>query len=146
MSDTQRITDIRLTESPQELRRLAADLDAFATRHALPSRVTEMLALALEEVVTNVLSYAFDDLVGRPHEILVRLVRDPGVVRATIIDDGRAFDPTSVAIDREFESLEDIEPGGWGIRLVRKLMDEVRYQRHDGRNHLELVLSTGETM
>src|SRR5262245_12548940 len=141
MSSAVLTTDIRITESPQELRRLAADLDAFAARHALPPRVTDALALAIEEVVTNVLSYAFDGPSRGSHEIIVRLVRDPGVVRATIIDDGRAFDPTSVPIDREFHSLDDIEePGGWGIRLVRKLMDEVRYQRHDGHNHLELVL------
>ena len=44
--DAELITDIRITESPQELRRLAADLDAFAVRHALPSRVTDTLALA----------------------------------------------------------------------------------------------------
>lgn len=146
MSDADLITDIRITESPRELRRLAADLDAFAERHALPSRVTDTLALAIEEVVTNVLSYAFDDLGSGPHQIHVRLVRDPGVVRATIIDDGRAFDPTAVPIDREFESLDEVELGGWGIRLVRKLMDEVRYRRYDGHNHLELVLSTGETI
>ena len=146
MGDTERITEIELSESPRELRRLAADVDAFAERHALSARVTDTLALALEEIVTNVLSYAFDDVGNAPHEIRVQLVRDPGVVRATIIDDGREFDPTTVPIDREFASLDDVEPGGWGIRLVRKLMDDVRYRRHDGRNHLELVLSTGEAM
>jgi anti-sigma regulatory factor (Ser/Thr protein kinase) len=144
MPGVEPVVDIRLTESPRELRRLGARVRAFAEGHALSAGATDALGLALEEVVTNVISYAFDDTGQTRHEIHVRLARDPGAVTVTVTDDGRPFDPTAVEIDRSASSLEEVEPGGWGIRLVRQLMNDVRYHRQDGRNYLELVLYTEE--
>ena len=78
MSSVEPVVDIRLTESPRELRRLGAHVRAFAEEHALSVGAADALGLALEEVVTNVISYAFEDAGETPHEIHVRLARDPG--------------------------------------------------------------------
>ena len=40
---------------------------------------------------------------------------------------------------REPKSAEDREIGGLGIHLVRQLMDEIRYERVEGKNILTLV-------
>jgi serine/threonine-protein kinase RsbW len=36
-------------------------------------------------------------------------------------------------------SLEEAKIGGWGIHIVRRLTDELRYHRSAGRNHLTLI-------
>ena len=54
--------------------------------------------LALDEVLTNVISYAYDD--AGAHEIEVRLEVEGEDVVVEVTDDGRPFDPLSVAAAR----------------------------------------------
>jgi anti-sigma regulatory factor (Ser/Thr protein kinase) len=62
----------------------------------------------------------------------------------TLIDDGPPFDPFSEAAPDVTLSVEDRVIGGLGIHLVRKLMDEVSYERRDGQNVVVLKKDLGE--
>ena len=53
-------------------------------------------------------------------------------------DDGPEFDPTTAPPFRPPAEDDDV-PGGWGIQLVRRYMDEIRYRREAGRNTLCLT-------
>ena len=53
-----------------------------------------------------------------------------------LTDAGIAFDPTQVPAADVNLSLEERPIGGLGIFLIRKIMDEVSYQRMDGKNRL----------
>jgi anti-sigma regulatory factor (Ser/Thr protein kinase) len=58
----------------------------------------------------------------------------------TIEDDGSPFDPTGhMTLPRT--THDDIEGpvGGWGIGLIRMLVDEITYERRPGKNILCLV-------
>ena len=52
-----------------------------------------------------------------------------------VSDTANAFDPLSLPSPDLTLPLEQRKPGGLGVMLVRKLMDEVHYERRDGRNH-----------
>jgi serine/threonine-protein kinase RsbW len=54
-------------------------------------------------------------------------------------DDGRPFDPLLVPPPDLTLPLERRPIGGLGIHLIRSLMDEVAYARHDGRNVLKMA-------
>ena len=58
-----------------------------------------------------------------------------------IQDDGSAFDPLQADQPQPADSLEDTPIGGWGIPIVRRLSDELRYHRSAGRNHLTLIFN-----
>ncbi len=53
-----------------------------------------------------------------------------------VVDDGPEFDPLSAAQPDTTLGVENRPVGGLGIALVRRLMDEVAYERRDGRNRL----------
>ena len=53
-------------------------------------------------------------------------------------DGGPEFDPT-VVTPRKPQADDDDPPGGWGIQLVRRHMDEIRYERCAGENVLRLT-------
>ena len=42
------------------------------------------------------------------------------------------------------DGVHEREPGGLGIFLMKKLMDEVQYRRDKGRNILTLIIHKGE--
>ena len=53
-------------------------------------------------------------------------------------DSGPAFDPTAAASRKPQAEDEDL-PGGWGIELVRRQMDEIAYRRDGNENVLRLT-------
>ena len=62
------------------------------------------------------------------------MVREGGELIVTLIDHGIAFDPTLRKDPDITLSAEDRPIGGLGIFLIKKIMDEVSYQRVDERN------------
>src|SRR5262249_51957977 len=100
-------------------------------------RTVHRLSLALDEVLTNVVAYAFAD--GLRHEIEVAIeIRDDDIA-ATVSDDGAPFDPFSQPPPDTHATIEDRRIGGLGIHLLRSLTHAVEYRREGGRNRLTFV-------
>src|SRR5271170_3049025 len=95
------------------------------------------MTLALEEAVMNVISHAFE---GRPppHLITVRLDVTNGLIAAEVIDNGHPFDPTAAPDPNLSMPLDERNPGGLGIHLMRSMMDRLDYRRSNGNNVLRL--------
>jgi anti-sigma regulatory factor (Ser/Thr protein kinase) len=95
------------------------------------------LALTLEEAVANVIQHAFDNI-PPPHRIAVALTIDAERVTAEIVDNGHPFDPSAAPEPDRAAPLEARDPGGLGIHLIRRMMDDVAYRRVAGENRLRL--------
>lgn len=90
----------------------------------------------MDEVITNVISYAYDD--AQDHDIVTRLSIDNGTLVVEVEDEGRAFNPLDVPeVDLE-RSAGDRPVGGLGIHVVRTVMDTLDYRREHGRNILRM--------
>lgn len=96
------------------------------------------LNLALEEVVVNVIEYAYPS--DETHTFSIIAQGDPGdQLTLEVIDDGLAFDPTNDAPEVDTTlGVEERPIGGLGIFLVKKIMDEVTYQRTNNQNVLTM--------
>ena len=123
-----------------EVPRAAAQVEAFCRERNFPAPIVYKFGLALDETLTNVISYAFAD--GKPHAIEIRLETRDGYLSALMSDDGAPFDPLSQPEPDVHAPLEQRKIGGLGIHLVRKLMDKAEYQRRDGRNILTFGIRT----
>jgi serine/threonine-protein kinase RsbW len=134
--------EIKLNNTLSELERVNEALMEFSQWHVLSPKVVHDLRLALEEILTNVISYGYAD--DRQHEICVRLKARPGAVIAEVEDDGRPFDPLAAPDADVKRPIDERVPGGLGIHLVRKLMDSVEYKRESGRNLLIMNRKTAE--
>lgn len=115
-----------------ELERVSRAVAEFGARRALPAEVIFAGSLALDEILTNVISYGYED--AAEHEILVRLEAVGGMLTVVVEDDGRPFNPLAAApVDTE-AAIEDRAVGGLGIHLVREVMDDLAYRREAGKN------------
>ena len=117
---------------------MCAAVEAFFAERDLDPRAAAHLTLALDELATNVISYAFEP--GTEVEAAVRItLRHEGrAVWAVIEDAGRPFDPLSVPQADTAADLDDRQVGGLGVHLARQVVDEIAYERADGRNRLRL--------
>ena len=116
-----------------EIARVNAAFAKFAERHALPAPVRRSLQIALDELLTNTIDY------GAVGQATVELEAPGDRVTLRLTDDGRPFDPFARAAPDTSLPLEERRIGGLGIHLVRGLMDEVSYQRREGRNVVVLT-------
>jgi serine/threonine-protein kinase RsbW len=131
---------VRLVNDLAELERVAGLVERFGAERELPDHAVFEINLALDEVLTNVISYGHDD--GGRHEIEVRLSARDGEVAIEVADDGRAFDPLSAPEPPVDQPLAERAVGGLGIHMVRKLMDRLEYRRDGGRNVLTMCKRT----
>ena len=119
-----------------ELERLAIFIEQVAEESNLDPETTMNLNLALEEVVSNVILYAYPQKMGEDITITAQL--DGGTLVFTITDKGEEFDPTKVEEADVTLDAGDRQIGGLGIFIVRNIMNEVTYQRLEGKNILTL--------
>ena len=95
--------------------------------------IRKKIELAVEEVVVNIISYS------KSPRIEVEVSEVAGVGYITIKDWGAPFNPLSHAEKhQEKMPLEEITEGGLGIFFLKKLMDEVTYERLGDQNILRI--------
>ena len=119
-----------------ELERVAVFVKEVSQLLSLDSETTMNLNLALEEVVSNVILYAYPQKMGE--NIIIKASSDDNILVFTITYKGDEFDPTKVEDADITLAAEDREIGGLGIFIVKNIMNEVTYQRLDGKNILTL--------
>lgn len=91
---------------------------------------------ACEEIIVNIMNYAYPDNEGN---LLIAFDEDVDDIRITFIDNGKPFNPLDVPEADTSSSVEERSIGGLGILLVRKLMDDVLYEYRDNQNVLTIV-------
>ena len=109
----------------------------------LSQRCQYLLALILEELMTNIVKYGYDD--QEPHEISVKISRGDNVLQVTVMDDGHPFDPLCDARQPQIDAaLEDRGIGGIGIHLVQTMAKDICYKRVKNHNVLTVTLDEGQ--
>ncbi len=122
-----------------ELEKLNMVLEEFFEENEIDPLVLFKINLALDELVTNIISYGYPD--GSVREVIIELSFNCNKLMITLSDDGVAFNPLDIPEADINKSAEEREIGGLGIHFVRKTMDDLVYQRVDGRNILSLTKS-----
>lgn len=131
--------DVVIINDLAEIGRLSILVDDFVSRHRLPTRTAFELNLALDELLTNVISYGYTD--EMQHEIHIRGSIVDDLIVIEIEDDGREFNPFEIKEPDLKASLVERPIGGLGIHLVRQMIDVVEYRRLDGKNIVVLKKS-----
>jgi len=139
----QRELSLLLKNDLAELQRLNQLVTEFSEQRGIPPELAYRINLVLEETVTNVISYGYDDRLE--HEISVRLSWLNPWIEIEIEDDGRPFNPLEAPSPDMEKPLVERQIGGLGIHLVRKMMDELEYRRANGKNFLRLKSKVRET-
>ena len=127
----------KLKNNISELDKLGRKLIDFGNGIGLSKKCIFQINLALDELFTNIVSYGFPD--EGLQWISIALTHDNGKVRIKIEDTGIPFDPASTDTPDPVTEIEDCKVGGLGLHLVKKIMDEITYQRCDQKNIITLV-------
>jgi anti-sigma regulatory factor (Ser/Thr protein kinase) len=127
---------IRLKNRFSELSRLKDALHTYCEFRELPSNIVFALMLSLDEVVTNVMSYGYDD--HDEHYIDVTLRSGQGLIEISVEDDGKPFNPLEFKMPDLKCPIDERPIGGLGIYLVKTYMSELEYKRVGVKNSLTM--------
>lgn len=120
-----------------ELKKLNVLLYRMTRLFDLSDAFVDTLNLALEEVIVNVINYAYpNDNENHQFDLITKVLNHE--ITFELIDDGIPFDPTSRPEVDINAPLEERSVGGLGIHLVRQIMDSMEYKRLHERNVLIL--------
>ena len=102
------------------------------------SEITKaQINIAIDELYSNIANYAYGEKNG---EVTVVIENDstPCAVSISFQDEGKPFNPLESGDPDVTLSARERKIGGLGIFMVKKSMDDVRYEYKDGKNILTI--------
>lgn len=113
-----------------------------ASESGIPAEHFARLDHCLDEALANIIMHGGSGARAKPVMLQLDVRRDGGdcAARLTVSDAGMAFDPTTVAEKPRAASIEEAEPGGLGLVMMRANADELSYRRRDEHNHLTIAV------
>ena len=121
---------IAIANDLRELAGVAAQIDEFCTAREVSPHIAYAVNVSVEELLTNTISYGYED--DEPHIIELSAFLDAGEVVVEIVNDGMETGASSFP-DLDVQSLD-----GPGFFLLYQMMDSVEFRREDGFNIVTL--------
>jgi len=138
MSPIERKFTLQVPSSTENLALIREFVTTVGRQSQLEEDEISNLELAVDEACANVIEHAYGHDITK--EVVVRAKFDDESLQISVIDEGRGFDPNKTPQDSVEQLIHDRKSGGLGIRLIKKLMDEVSYEIVPGqKNELHMT-------
>ena len=133
--------ELTFKNEEQELTRVTEFMESVCDELQLDMHVAMKVQVAMEEMVTNVIFYAYPE--GTSADITLTAENDDKELTFVLSDTGIPFDPTAKEDADIEENPMDREQGGMGILIVKNIMNEVSYQRLGETKGGKTIIKTG---
>lgn len=130
--------EIKVTALLEKLPEVLSFVDAFVEEAGVSMKAQMQIDVAVEELFVNIASYAYAPDTGNA---TIKVRRDPEKeqVFITFIDSGKPYNPLEKEDPDITLSAEERGVGGLGIFMVKKSMDDMRYEYKDGQNIVTIM-------
>lgn len=123
---------LTVTSSTENTEEVRIFIDDTLEKAGCPEKVRTQFLIAADEIISNIFNYS------KSSSVTVEIKTEGDEVNLTFIDDGIPYDPLAKKDPDISLPTEEREPGGLGIFITKKLMDEVIYEYLDHRNILSI--------
>ncbi len=130
--------ELTLEAATENLESALAFVDAELEALGCSPKAKMQIDVAVEELFVNIASYAYALGTGSA-TLQVETFFDPKRIAVTFVDCGIPYDPLAKPDPDLSLSAEERQIGGLGIYIVKKSMDDVRYEYRNGQNILTIV-------
>ena len=130
--------EINVKASLENLQEVIAFVDGFVEELGASMKAQMQIDVAVEEIFVNIASYAYAPDTGDA-VISVETDTEKKQVLITFKDSGVPYNPLEKEDPDVTLSADERGIGGLGIFMVKKSMDDMRYERKDGCNVLTIV-------
>lgn len=121
----------------ENMNTVTAFVDDFLDQIACPMKSRIQINIVIDEIFGNICHYAYKDSVGAV-TVRVESGNTPKAVFLTFTDNGIPYNPLDTEDPDITSSSEERKIGGLGIYLVKKNMDEMKYEYVNQQNRLRM--------
>jgi sigma-B regulation protein RsbU (phosphoserine phosphatase) len=129
--------EMHIPNQLSEIENVKVRFNEFSGQTGLSKNIRRKMNLVFDELLNNIISYAYDD--QEPHMIMIDFELSGGRLTVSIKDGGKPFNPFEMDAPDTTIGLKERQAGGLGIHLVRSLMDRATYQRRVDSNVVTLI-------
>lgn len=112
-------------------------VETYAAQADFPDTTVQQFKMAVDEACTNIIEHAYGGEADHPIDIAV--IVEPARFTVRIRDKGLAFDPATYQEPNLFEFAKKRRSGGFGVLIMRRLMDHVEYRTRGKVNEVYLT-------
>lgn len=127
--------EITVDATIENMNIVTAFVDDFLDQIACPMKPRIQINIVIDEIFGNICHYAYKDSVGAV-TVRVESGNTPKAVFLTFTDNGIPYNPLETEDPDITSSSEERKIGGLGIYLVKKNMDEMKYEYVNQQNRL----------
>ena len=127
--------EITVDATIENMNTVTAFVDDFLDQIACPMKSKIQINIVIDEIFGNICHYAYKDSVGTV-TVRVESGNTPKAVFLTFTDNGIPYNPLETEDPDITSSSEERKIGGLGIYLVKKNMDEMKYEYVNQQNRL----------
>ena len=122
---------LKVPSSTENLALIREFVGNIGMQAGLDQKDVGKLELAVDEACANVIEHAYGH--DQTKEVIIRASLDEETLKIDVEDTGRGFDPEKIEQEKLEELINKRATGGLGMRLMKTLMDEVRYEIEPGK-------------
>lgn len=111
-------------------------VDTIAADQQFPEELVFALQVCLEELLTNVVRHGgakssgdLSEVPVPPLEVEITISTNARRVSMTVEDNGKPFDVVNAPAHRIDRPLDEVQPGGLGIQLIRNFASSIAYEQ-----------------
>lgn len=127
---------LKLTPTLESTQQVIAFVEQELENACISMKIIAQMNIAVDEIFSNIARYSGST------DATVGVIVEDGCISLRFADNGLPYDPTEKPDPDIGLSVEERDVGGLGIFMVKKSMDKVEYEYHDGLNILTLVKQT----
>ncbi len=133
MESVEKEFTLKVPSSTENLALIREFVSSAAMQAGFDAKEIAKLELAVDEACANVIEHAYGHDASK--EVIVRARLDDEEFSIDIEDSGKGFDPAEVNQEELELLISKRRTGGLGMRLMKTLMDEVRYEIEPGKKN-----------
>ncbi len=120
-----------------ELEKIQSFITELGKNHNIGTKNISHIQLALEELIVNIISYAYED--QKTHQIQLKVELSQNKLILCLSNQGKAFNPVTYKSTNTHTNLRERTLGGVGVLLARNLVDDMSYSYQNDTNQLTLI-------
>tara|TARA_B100001750_G_scaffold15563_1_gene10897 strand:- start:2256 stop:2672 length:417 start_codon:yes stop_codon:yes gene_type:complete len=128
---------VSILNKHSEIQKIRKEFESFANENQMANDVRRNTQIALDEIISNTIEYGYEKYSG--DKIKVNFLIDQTNLVIEIIDNAKIYNILERNDPDISKSIEEKPIGGLGVHLVKSLMNEVKYDCINGKNHLTLI-------
>lgn len=129
--------EIKILSDYDKVSKVNSEVRSILEDEGIEPHILNAFEICIMESINNVIKHAYKGENNK--SILVKLRTDKKLIELEIIDEGTPRTKFEIPdLDFDPKDINNLPESGMGLYIIKQLMDELKYESRNGKNHFIL--------